>query len=132
MKVEKKVSIQGGWIKAREDVKDGDIVLIASEAEKVQGDFGERLVVKIETKSKDVKNLSLNQTSVNNLIDAYGNETNEWQGEKVRVWIVKANVGGKMKDVVYLTAPGWTMDEDGFHQPNVKVEDEEEIPIINE
>jgi len=67
---------------------------------------------------------------MNYLIDAFGGETNEWQGEKVKVWVVKSNVGGNMKNVVYLTAPNWVETDDGFGKPNGK--DEEDIPTIEE
>ena len=99
MKVEKKVSVLGEWAKVKVDIFNGDLITIASEGEKVTGEFGERNVFKVETKN-GIKNLSFNQTSINYLVDAFGEETNEWQGEKVKVWLVKSNVGGKLRDIV--------------------------------
>ena len=83
---------------------------------------------KVETKN-GIKNLSFNQTTINYLIDAFGEETNEWQGEKVKVWLIKSNVGGKIRDIVYLTHPDWVEGEDGFYSPFEKKE-EDTIPIV--
>jgi hypothetical protein len=132
MKVEKKVSVLGEWAKVKVDIFNGDLITIASEGEKVTGEFGERNVFKVETKN-GIKNLSFNQTSINYLVDAFGEETNEWQGEKVKVWLVKSNVGGKLRDIVYLTAPDWVEGEEGFCPPagSVKIS-KEEMPIIEE
>lgn len=130
--MEKKVSILGEWAKVKEDISDGDIIEITNEGEKMAGEFGERNVFKVETKN-GIKNMSFNQTTMNYLIDAYGGETNEWIGEKARVWVVKSNVGGKMKDIVYLTAPDWVEGEDGFYPPKTKSKaSEDDIPVIDE
>lgn len=128
MKVQKHISVQGEWAKVNVDLSNGDLIKIASEGEKVSGDFGERDVFKVETKN-GIKNLSFNQTTMNNLIDALGDETNEWQGEKVKVWVVNQNVSGKFKDIVYLTAPNWLKGEDGFYAPEKEKDD---IPVIEE
>lgn len=135
MLVQKKISIQGEWAKAKIDLFTGDIIRILNKGEIVPGDFGDRHVFKIETKNGE-KLLSFNQTTMNYLIDAFGGETNEWQGKEVKVWLIKSNVQGKMKDVVYLTAPDWVETEDGFALPNkdknIPGVEDEEIPIVEE
>ncbi len=130
MKVQKKITIQGQWAKIKEDINNGDIIVIADEGKLVAGDYGERHVFKVQTKNGE-KLLTFNQTSMNYLIDAFGAETNEWQGEKIKVWLVKSNVGGKMKDIVYLTAPNWIEGEDGFYPPN-KLISKQEIPVVED
>jgi len=132
MKVQKKISIQGEWAKVNEDIFNGDIITIANEGKLVPGDFGERHVFEVQIKDKKIKLLTFNQTTMNYLIDAYGNETNEWQGEKVKVWIVKSNIAGKMKNVVYLTHPDWVEGEDGFYPPEGKKKSDEDIPIVED
>lgn len=117
MKVNKRISVQGEWAKVKEDVKDGDIVVIQDAGRIVEGDYGERHVFKIETTNGD-KNLSFNQTSMNALIGAYGDETDSWVGKKAKAWIIKQSVSGKLKDVLYLAAPDWELTEDGFIEPN--------------
>lgn len=126
MKVQKKITIQGDWAKVKEDISNRDIITIADEGKLLPGEYGERHVFKVLTKNGE-KLLTFNQTSINYLIDTYGEETNEWQGEKIKVWLIKSNVGGKMKDIVYLTAPDWVEGEDGFYPPK-----SEEIPVIEE
>ena len=128
MKVQKKVSIQGDWAKIKEDIFKGDIVKIADEGRLLPGEYGERHVFKVLTKNGE-KLLTFNQTTMNYLIDAYGEETNEWQGEKVKIWLVKSNVAGKMRDIVYLTAPDWVEGDDGFYPPE---KNNKEIPVVDE
>jgi len=129
MKVQKRVSIQGDWAKKGEDIRDGDIITIKDSGQIISGDYGDRYVFKIETRNGE-KLLTFNQTSINNLIDAYGDETGNWVNKEVKVWIVKQNVAGKLKDVIYLTAPDWVEGEDGFVPPEKK--EDKDIPVINE
>jgi len=134
MKVQKRVSIQGEWAKVKEDINEGDLIKILDEGKVISGDYGDRNVFKIETKNGE-KIQSFNQTTTNYLIDAFGDETEKWIGKKVKVWIVKSNVGGKIRNVVYLTAPDWVEGSDGYYPPsggNIPVIDEDEIPVIEE
>lgn len=129
MQVKKHNTIQGDWVKVKEDINNGDVIKITDEGRIVSGDYGDRNVFKVETKN-GVKDLSFNQTTMNYIIDVYGEETKAWIEKKVKVWIIKSNVGGKMRDVVYLTEPSWVETSDGF-APASGVKDEE-IPVINE
>jgi len=129
MKVEKKISVQGDWIKLKEDVDEGDLVEITDAGQIIAGDFGDRHTFKVETAKGDVKNMSFNQTSMNYLIDVYGGETEKWIGKKVKVWIVKSNVAGKLRNIAYLTAPNWIEGPEGYYPPTKDVDD---IPVINE
>jgi hypothetical protein len=70
------------------------------------------MVFKIQTRNGE-KNLSFNQTTMNNLIDEFSDETSSWVGKKVKVWMIKAMVSGKLQNVVYLSGLGWTMADDG-------------------
>lgn len=128
MLVKKHITAQGDWAKIKEDINDGDIVKIQDEGKVISGDFGDRNAFKIETKNGE-KLLSFNQTSMNYLIDAFGDETEKWIGKGVKVWVVKSNVGGKMRNVVYLTATDWVERNDGFYPP---AEAKKEIPVVNE
>ena len=126
MKVTKKTSISGEWAKAKVDIDEGDLVKVLNEGEIVSGDFGDRSVFKVETK-KGEKLLSFNQSTINYLIDAFGEETKEWIGKEVKVWITRSMIGDKMRNVVYLTAPDWVETEDGFGSPL-----QDEVPTIEE
>ena len=129
MKVQKKTFLGGKFARVREDINQGDILEILDEGREIPGQWGERNVFRVLTLNGD-RFLTFNSTSMNYLIDVFGDETKNWIGKKVKVWLVKSNVGGKMRDVVYLTHPTWIETKDGFG-PAKKVEDEE-IPIIEE
>lgn len=111
MKYQKKTSV-GNWIKAGEDFKDGAYLKIASEGQQVQGTFGMQDVFLMKTQGGKEGNLALNQTSINNLVDAYGEESITWVGKVVKVWLIRQMVSGAMKNVVYLTHPSAEMIED--------------------
>ncbi len=111
MKVQKVVRVGGEYAKVNQDFKDGDKLLITDEGQIVSGDYGDRHVFKVETKNGE-KNLSLNQTSMNNLIDALGDDTSKWKGQEIRAWVVRQSVSGQLKNVCYLTAVDWGMVED--------------------
>ena len=104
MKVIKKTTL-GQFAKPKEDFADGDILEIVDSGIEQEGEFGIQRIFKIEIPGGEEKNLSFNQTSINHLIDVYGGETEEWVGKKVKAWIIKQNVSGKFRDVVYLTGP---------------------------
>jgi hypothetical protein len=113
MKLTKKISISGDWVKVNEDIKDGDLVKILDSGKTISGDYGDREVFSIQTKNGE-KNLSFNQTTINNLIDYLGDETENWKEKEAKVFIVKQSVQGKLKNVVYLASPNAEFTEDGF------------------
>ncbi len=131
MKVQKKSNIQGSWAKAKVDIDTGDKIEILSAGEIVPGDYGDRHVFSVKTKNGE-KNLTFNQTTMNYLIDAFGEETSDWIGEEVKVWIIKSNIAGKMRNVVYLTETDWIETDDGFYPPTKESKEvkEEDIPVI--
>jgi len=128
--VEKKVTVSGAYAKKKPyeyegkhfdaDIKDGDTIKILSEGEYVSGEYGEQLVVRITTRNGD-KNLALNQTSINNLVDAFGKNSAEWVGKDVKVFMVKAMVSGKLQNVSYVAHKSAEMDDEGrFFIPRVE------------
>ena len=112
MKVHKKVSISGEFAKVGEDFKDGDIIKILNAGEIIPGEWGDRQMFKISVSTGE-KHLSFNQTSVNNLIDVFGEDTQKWVGQNVKVWVVKQMIDGKLRNVAYLTGVDWEMLPDG-------------------
>ena len=125
MKVQKSENLfETEWAKPNKDIFSGDIIIILNEGKLLSGKYGERYVFKIQTKRGDVRLLTFNRTTMNSLIDGYGEETSEWQGKKAKVWIVKSNISGKIKDVVYLTPPDWIEKDGRFVSPS------DDIPVI--
>lgn len=104
---------EGRFAKLGEDFKEGDILTITGDAIEQEGEFGTQILFSVRTMKGDEKNLSFNATSRNRLFDAYGEDSEGWVGKEVRVHVVKQNVGGKMKDVVYLCAPDQEMFPEG-------------------
>jgi hypothetical protein len=112
MLVQKHVTVAGSFAKPNEDLFDKSIIKILNEGQKVPGDYGVRDVFKIITENGE-KVLSFNQTSMNNLIDAFGEDTSKWKGQEVKVWLINQMVSGKLRNIVYLTAPSWVMSTTG-------------------
>ena len=142
MKITKKVSMQGDWAKVGEDIVDGGTITILNEGKEVDGDYGKRLVFTIKTKNGE-KIMTFNQTSLNNLVDAYGDDSNAWKDEMAKTYVVKQKVGDKLKNVAYICGIGWDMLDDGQFVKNVgkkttksKTEDEpdnddyDSIPVV--
>lgn len=121
---QKKVSV-GSFLEKGVDIKDGDIVEIANEGKESEGKFGTQNLFLIKTANKE-GNVAFNQTSINCCIDAFGADSKNWIGKKVKVWAILSNVQGKMTKVYYFTHPEAKLDDDGgWISP--KNTDEEEI-----
>jgi len=108
-----KVKIESQYLVAEQDVKDKDLIHFVSEGEYLEGEFGEKLVIDVQTPRGENKKLSLNQTSKKNIMEEYGDDTEEWVSKPARVNIVKQMVGGKMKSIVYLTHPDKALNLEG-------------------
>lgn len=109
MQIKKTLSL-GQFAKAGEDFKDGDILQILDEGKEVEGDYGVRTVFQIRLPNGESKNLTFNRTSLNHLVDSYGEETRDWKGKEAKAWVLNQMVSGKMRRVVYLTAPDQTLE----------------------
>lgn len=123
---EKKVSV-GAWLKKGEDFKDGDMVEIGNEGQEVNGEFGTQNVFLIKTKDGKEGNVSINQTSINGFIDAFGKQAENWVGKKVKVFKIKQNVSGRFIDVYYFAHPEAELTESGFKLPSTEVHPDGEI-----
>jgi len=108
----KKVSM-GNFLKKGEDFKDGDILEIANEGKQVEGTYGTQDLFLVKVGDLE-GNVSFNQTSINGLIDAYGDDSINWIGKKIKTTKIKQNVSGKFIDVYYFSHPEAEMTEDGF------------------
>ena len=106
-----KKSAGGQFARANEDYKDGDILDIHDEGQMDDsGDFGPKMVFQVRLPNEMSKNLNFNKTSMNYLIDVYGEETKEWKGKQIKTWVVKQMVSNKMTNVTYITAPEQTLE----------------------
>ncbi len=112
-KYQRKESI-GNFAKKGEDIRQDDIVVIANEGKEVDGTFGKQDVFLIKIENGQEKNVTLNQTSINNLIDAYGDDSKNWIGKNAKVWLIRTMVSGKMRDVLYLSHPNADFNDEGM------------------
>jgi len=100
----KQVSV-GQFAKKGEDFKEGDTLVIANEGKPIEGQFGVQDVFLVKLPNGEEKNLSFNQTSINNIVDAYGEDSTKWIGKPVKVWMIRQSVSGKLVKVTYLAHP---------------------------
>ena len=124
MKVQKKVTV-GNFAKKGEDFKDGDLLVILDAGQVVNGNYGEQYVFLMRMPSGDERNVTVNQTSMNKLIDGYTDDTEAWKGKKIRAWLNRENVSGKFVQVLYLTMPNQDL------EGNVQV-DEDAVEDIDD
>lgn len=110
MKVNKKTSVGGEFAKAGQDYKTGEILVIKDEGTTTHGEYGEQLVFKVQKEGwSEPKNIGFNQTSINNLVDVYSEETKEWVGKSIKAEVIQADIAGRMRQVGYFMHPDWTM-----------------------
>ena len=132
---QKKVSV-GSFLKKGVDFKDGDILEIMSEGKELQGEYGIQNIFTVKIGDKE-GGVSFNQTSLNGLIDVWGENDLSWIEKKVKATKIKQNVAGKFIDVWYFSHPDAELTESGFVM-SVKKEGksnskaEKDIPIIEE
>ena len=113
MKRSRKVSAGSPYVKKGEEIKDGDIITISNEGQEIPGQFGDQFVIKITLLNGDERAMTLNQTSENNLIEAYGEDSIKWVGKKAKVFLDKKILNGKKVIIAYLSSPDWERDEFG-------------------
>jgi len=131
----KRVSL-GAFAKKGEEIKDGDIITIANEGKQIEGQFGSQDIFLIKLVDGQERNFSLNSTSMNNMIDAFGEDSKNWIGKQVKVWAILSNVQGKMIKVYYVShLDAEIMDSGEFRIPGkttAKEVKDEDIPVIQE
>lgn len=99
-------------ISFKADIIDGDKVIIADSGTEVSGQFGEQTVFGIMTRN-GLKNCTLNQSSINILVDAFGGDTVAWVGKEVKVLTKKGVFAGKKGIAVYLVTDEYKLDDFG-------------------
>ena len=94
-----------------EDVIDGDIITFVDPGEIKKVDFSpkkdgsnERLVLQITIELPDgkEKRMTMNKTSQRAIAAKYSPNSEQWVGKKAKIVLVRQNVGGNLKPVIYL------------------------------
>ncbi len=86
-------------------VETGDIVVLLNEGEFIPAEDTtfNRTVFQISVRIPDnrIKTWTMNKTTQKRLIAAYGDESSQWVNKPVKLEILKQNVRGDMKNVLY-------------------------------
>ena len=101
--VNAKEFFSGNYLKA-EDCKGGEIVEITDDStiEEIQSPEGKVkavLNVPISMEGKD-KIFTPNKSNGNVMVEAFGEDTAKWKGQKFQIELAKVNVFGKIKDSI--------------------------------
>ena len=109
------------------DVKDGEFIKILDEGEYrlLPDKSREVLTCRVEVPNGEKKKISLNATSQTEILIAWGNDSSEWVGKRCLVEIVKQNVKGQMKNVIYLHPEGKVA---GIKETVVSDEEDPDLP----
>lgn len=110
---DKKISV-GAYAKKGVDVNENDLITIANEGKQVEGQYGMKDVFLFKLKSGEEKNINLNQTSINALVDSFGKDATQWVGKQVKVWLITQMVAGKFQKVLYVAHPDMELGAEGF------------------
>lgn len=125
----------GAFLKKGVDIKEGDLVEIANEGTEVQGEYGTQNIFLVKLADGREGNVSFNQTSLNGLIDAFGEKAINWIGKQVKATKIKQNVAGKFLDVWYFSHPEAELTENGFILSGEKKTDNtttDDIPVVQD
>lgn len=128
--IQKASSGQGAFFKNSEIIS-GSKCKIVSEATKIEGQFGMQLVARLRFQGGDeAKNVNVNSASMNGLIDAFGADTADWQGNILTAITEKMVVSGKRVTALYLVPEGFELGEDAGGYVQIKKK-EIDIPVVN-
>lgn len=94
------------------DIKNGDKVKILNEGVIEPSQFGDQYYFKIMTRNGE-KKAPFNQSSINILVPAFGEESENWIGKEVTVLTKKTVIAGKKVVVAYFVTDGWYLDDFG-------------------
>lgn len=92
----------------QEDLQGGDAAVFTIEAveeQKVTDDGGERVSLTLITEELGEKLQWLNQTQIGYLLDKFGDDTDDWIGQKVPLVKTTSGYGGKTFKKVWVAAP---------------------------
>lgn len=95
------------------DIKNGDVVKILDSGTVEPNQYGgESKNFKIKTRNGE-KRVGFNQKTLNVLIDEFGDDSENFVGQDVKVILQKALIAGKKVIIPYFVTNGWALDEYG-------------------
>ena len=131
---QKRTNIIGEWAQKGEVIRKGDRIEILSEGREIVSQFKDKngndqtqTVFSIKTRN-GAKNIPLNQTSINSLVEEFGEDDKNWIGKIVNVLVVI--IPGK-PSWYYFAPDGYEIGEQGLVKIGAQPAPNDEIPIIN-
>lgn len=111
--------ISGDWVKG-ENLTTGKKAKLMTAAERRESMFKDKDgAVKMQDVAKvrfqgdeTTYNIALNRGTIDALIEAFGNRSEDWVGKLLTVHIEQMNVGGRRVKAVYLVPDGFQVGED--------------------
>lgn len=117
-KYQKMERIMGDWAKSSElgNIKLAKIVSEttpqASQFRNKDGTVKNQDVCSVSFEGSEPLNVSLNRATLNGLVDAFGEESADWQDKELKVEIEKMRVAGKAVVALYLIPAGYKRVDD--------------------
>jgi hypothetical protein len=129
-----KQETSGEWLD-KKTVTSGTIVKIVAETKIVDREFEGKInkqnITKVQI-GKDIKNMSLNKSTINGLVSAFGNESKNWINKEATLIIESSVIGGKRVKIAYLVPNGYQLAEDDNGYLIISKTGGEEIPVIED
>lgn len=136
VKVQRSSGVGGKWLDKKALVV-GDVIRIETEAQEIANQQGGmQLVAKVTVKGwgKETENFAINVPSKNAIIEAHGDDTNDWIGKSFTVHPEKTIIGGKRGIVAYLIPDGFELQETDDGYVNIrrvgKSENKGDLPTV--
>ena len=139
MKYQKQTVTSGAWVD-KSQLKNGQRAKIVSETNAQPSNFPDskgnpqtQNVAKVMFEGqKEAVNVAINQTTINGLVDAFGEDSKDWQGHYLTVDIEEGRTAGKKSFTLYLIPPEYEKIDDDFGYAKIvrkgDTVKEEEIP----
>ena len=99
------------YVKVNKNIKNGDIVKLLDEGKyetkEIGGERKKLLKFDMELADGSGKIYTMNKTTQQNLIEAWGQDSKEWIGKELKAWVKQQMSFGKEIDVLILTPKDW-------------------------
>ncbi len=130
-----KAKIYSNFVKANENIFNGDLVKIVNEGnystiKTKEGNKKEVMKFDLELANGEVKEYTMNNMTTKNMVKAFSDETKNWIGKPLRAWIIQQLAFGEMIDVLILTPKSWKKATEGTTEEIPTIEDGEDLPDV--
>ena len=99
--VQKVESKKGPAFLTVQDLKENNEIVITQKPVMTKTKYGEKLFAIVKISNDEERTYAMNNTSMNHLIDKFGEDESKWIGKKVKMTVVKQATNQGLKDVIY-------------------------------